>query len=165
SPPPALFGLPLIYKNNLEGETYGLEFSISYQVLNWWRLHAGYDLLKEDIRVKPGKTDFNNALNETADPQNQFSIRSSMDLPHNVEFDTALRWVDSFTFNNSGTPATVPDYIELNARIGWHVTKNCELSLVGENLLHDHHLEYVISSPNPREEIQRSFYGKVTFTW
>jgi len=165
SPPPATFGLPLIYKNNLEGETYGFELSLNYQLLDWWRLHAGYDFIQENIHVKPGKTDFNNALNETADPENHFSIRSSMDLPHNVEFDAGLRWVDSFIYNNVGSPATVPDYFELDARLAWHPTSHWEFSIVGQNLLHDHHLEYVISSPNPSEEIQRSVYGKVTFTW
>jgi iron complex outermembrane receptor protein len=64
---PDAFGLPLplFFQNNLEGQTYGMEFSTTYQVLDWWRLHGGYDLLKEDIHVKPGEYDFNDALNET----------------------------------------------------------------------------------------------------
>lgn len=163
SPPPAFGGFPLVYENNLQGETYGFELSLSYQLLDWWRLHLGYSFLKENIRVKSGKTDFNNALNETADPQNQISLRSSMDLPHNIEFDAGLRWVDSLIYNNVGVPATVPDYFELDARLSWHPTRNLEISLVGQNLLHDHHLEYVIASPNPREEIERGVYGKVTW--
>jgi iron complex outermembrane receptor protein len=113
--------------------------------------------------VKPGKTDFNNGFNETADPKHQFSLRSSMDLPQNIEFDVALRFVDSFEFNNNGAPDTVPAYFELEARLAWHPTKNLEIAIVGQNLLHDQHLEYVISSPNPREEIQRSIYGKVSW--
>lgn len=165
SPPDPIFGLPfpLFYENNLEGETYGFELSVNYQALDWWRLRGGYNLLKEEIRVKPGRTDFNNALNETADPEHQFSIRSSMNLLRNVELDAALRWVDSFRFNSSGTPDTVPSYFELDVRLSWHPTKNLELSVVGQNLLHDQHLEYVIASPNPREEIARSVYGKVTW--
>ena len=162
SPPPAFLGLPFFYKNNLEGETYGIELSANYRVFDWWRLHGGYDLLEEDIRVKSGRTDFNNARNETADPEHKFSIRSSMDLPQNIQLDAGLRWVDSFEFNSGGTPATVPAYFEMDARISWHPIKNLELSIVGQNLLHDHHLEYVISSP-PREEIVRSVYGKVTW--
>jgi hypothetical protein len=31
--------------------------------------------------------------------------------------------------------------------------------------LQDQHLEYVIASPNPRTEIERCVYGKVTFRW
>ena len=93
--PPQLWRFPIYFQNNLEGETYGVEVSADYQMLDWWRLHAGYDFLKEHIHVKPGEIDFTNGLNETADPQNQFSFRSSMDLPENIEFDTGLRYVDS----------------------------------------------------------------------
>ena len=163
SPPPALLGLPLFYDNNLEGDTYGAELSASYRVCDWWRLHGGYDLLKEDIRVKPGRTDFNNALNETADPQHNSPYAPPWICRRTSSWMPALRWVDSFMFNNSGAPATVPAYCELDVRLSWHPRKNLELSIVGQNLLHDHHLEYVISSPNPREEIQRSVYGKVTW--
>ena len=165
SPPPAVFGLPLFYENNLEGETYGFELSLNYQLLEWWRLKLGYTLLREDIRVKSGAVDFNNALNETADPENRFSIRSSMNLPHGLELDAGLRWVDSFRYNTSGTAATVPAYWELEARLAWHVNENWEIAVVGQNLLHDQHAEYVVSSPNPREEIRRSVYAKVSYRW
>jgi iron complex outermembrane receptor protein len=159
---PDAFGLPLplYFQNNLEGETYGMEFSTTYQVLDWWRLHGGYDLLKEDIHVKPGEYDFNDALNETSDPQQQFQIRSSMDLPHNVDLDADLRWVDTLHNNNGPTPGTVPSYFELGSRIAWRVNKNVELSIVGQNLLHDRHPEYGFPGPD-REEIVRSVYGKV----
>ena len=155
---------PLFFQNNVEGETYGVELSVSCQMLGWWRLHAGYDYLKEQLRIKPGQMDFNNALNETADPQHQFSIRSSMDLPGNVEFDTGLRWVDTLHNNDGPNVGTVPSYFELDARLAWHPTKNLELAVVGQNLLHNHHPEY--GFPNAtREEITRSVYGKVSFRW
>ncbi|HTT08653.1 MAG TPA: TonB-dependent receptor [Gammaproteobacteria bacterium] len=153
---------PLFFENNLKGDTYGFEFSGTYQALDWWRLRVGYNLLKEDIFVRRGRTDFNNAFNETADPQQQFSLRSSMDLPYSTELDVGLRWVDELPTNNSGIIVTVPDYVEMDARLGWRLTKNIELSIVGQNLLHDHHQEYIISSPNPSEDIQRAVLGKVS---
>ena len=163
SPPPAILGLPLFYDNNLQGRTYGAELSVNYQVLERWRLHAGYNYLQEHIRVRRGRSDFNNALNETADPPNQFSLRSSMDFGKDVELDAGLRWVGSFQFNNAGVAARVPDYVELDVRFGWQATPHLSLSVVGQNLLHDHHLEYVIASPNPREEIVRGVYGRVAW--
>lgn len=156
------FGFPLIFHNNLEGETYGLEFTGTYQVLPAWRLHGSYSLLKEHLRVKAGQVDFSNALNEVADPQQQFSLRSSADLPGGVEFDAALRWVDTLHNNNGPTPGTVPDYFELDARLGWHPTPRLELSIVGQNLLDDQHPEYGFPGPG-REEIRRSVYGKVSW--
>jgi iron complex outermembrane receptor protein len=153
---------PIILQNNLEGETYGVEISGDYQMLDWWRWHAGYDYLREHVHVKPGETDFTNGLNETADPQNQVFLRSSMDLPQNLQFDTDWRFIDSLVISNGPTAATVPSYFELNARLAWHPTPNLELSIVGENLLHDYHVEY--GFPNSTQEaIQRSVYGKITW--
>jgi iron complex outermembrane recepter protein len=158
--PGGVLGLPIVFQNNLLAQTWGIEWTADYQVLDWWRLHAGYDLLNEDVWIAPGQVDINHGLNETADPANQVFLRSSMDLPGNLELDPAFRWVDSFVYNNGGVPATVPSYAELDVRLGWHVTANFELSVTGQNLLHPYHLEYVISSPAPTEEIARSVYGK-----
>jgi iron complex outermembrane receptor protein len=160
--PASTFLLPIVLQNNLEGETYGIEVSADYQALDWWRLHAGYDFLKEHIHVKPGEVDFTHGLNETADPQNQVSFRSSMDLPQNMEFDTGLRWVDTLTINNGPTAGTVPSYFELEARLAWHPTKDLEISIVGQNLLDDEHPEYGFPSPT-RVEIERSVYGKIAW--
>lgn len=153
---------PLSFMNDLEGETYGLEMSVIYQATDWWRLQGGYNRLEEDIRVRPGGADFNNALNETADPRNQVSLRSAMDLAHNWELDVAWRWVDELTINNAGVPTSVPAYSELDVRLGWNPTPAIQLSVIGRNLLHAHHVEYGIPSPT-REQIDRSVYGKVTW--
>ncbi len=96
--------IPLFFSNNLEGDTYGLEFSGNYQVSDPWSVHAGYTLLMEHLRVKPGEIDLNDALNETADPEHQFSLRSSLNLPHRLEWDAALRWVDTLRTNSGPMP-------------------------------------------------------------
>jgi iron complex outermembrane receptor protein len=155
------FGFPLVFANNLEAQTYGFEFTANYQVLSWWRLHAGYDLLKEHVRVKPGETDFNDALNETADPEQQWSLRSSMDLPHNVSLDSNLRWVDTLHNNNGPTPGSVPDYYELDVRLAWQATPEIQFSIVGQNLLHAYHVEYGYPGAT-QEAIARSFFAEVT---
>jgi iron complex outermembrane receptor protein len=125
------------------------------------RLH----FLGEDIHVKAGRSDFNNALNETADPPHQFALRSSMNVRSSVEVDAAFRWVDALRFNNSGQPGTVPSYGELNGRLGWFPAPRLEVALVAQHLLHDRHLEYVISSPNPRVEIGRRVHVKAALRW
>ena len=158
--------VPVFFANNLAGDTFGAELSMDYQIIDQWRLHGGYDLLRERIHVKSGQFDFNKALNETEDPQQQFFLRSSLDLPRNIELDGALRWVDKLIANNNGLPATVPSYFELDVHLGWHPVPKLELAIVGQNLLHDHHPEYgvPIAIPN-REELRRSVYGKVSYRW
>ena len=152
--------LPLVFRNNLEGNTRGVELSATVQLADAWRVRGGYDILKEDIHIKPGQTDLNNAQNETADPEQWLSLRSSLDLPHATEFDTTLRWVDTRILNSGPTVGPVPSYWELDVRLGWHPTDSTEVSIVGQNLLHDHHPEYGFPSPT-RPEIERSLYGKI----
>jgi len=160
TPSSLLLDLPFFFENNLEGETYGIELSANYQALDWWRLHLGYTLLEENIRIKSGESDLSNAQNETADPRHQISLRSSMNLPQNMELDANLRWVDTLHNNNAAITGTVPSYTELNVRLGWRPVKNLELSLTGQNLLHDQHPEFGFPTP-VRVEIERSIYGKV----
>ena len=156
--------VPLFFANNLEGHTYGLEFGGDYQISEGWLLHAGYTLLKEHLRVKPGAFDLSNALNETADPEHQFSIRTSLNLPGRAELAAGLRWVDTLEINNGPTPGTVPSYFELDSRLAWHATTRLELSLVGQNLLHDRHVEYGFPGAT-RPEIERSVYGKIAWRY
>jgi iron complex outermembrane receptor protein len=154
--------LPFYFANNLEGQSYGLEFTGSLQLRERWSLHAGYTLLKSHLHVKPGQFDLSNARNETADPENQLSLRSSMTLPGRVELDAGLRWVDTLQNSNGPNAGTVPSYIEMDARVAWHATERFEVSVVGQNLLHDHHPEYGFPSAN-RAEIERSVYGKLAW--
>jgi iron complex outermembrane receptor protein len=157
---------PIYIQNDLEGETHGLELSTTYQVVDWWQLHAGYDLLLENIHAKPGEVDATDATSETADPKHQVSLRSSMDLPHQVTLDATLRWVDAFDIDDGPTAGpvvgVVPSYFELGTRLAWHVTRRLELSLVGQNLLHPYHVEYGYPVP-AREEIARSVFAQVSW--
>lgn len=154
---------PFYFQNNLEGDTYGVEVVADYQAFDWWRLHLGYDFLKEHIYVKPGRTDINNALNETADHENQFFLRLNMNLPHNVTFYSALRWIDVIHNNQGPVVGTVPAYWELNARLAWHLNRSVEMSVVGRNLLQARHVEYGFPGPT-REEILRSIYGEISYS-
>lgn len=156
--------LPFYFANNLRGKTQGVELTGTYQALAWWRLHAGYNFLHEEIRIKPGAIDLNNALNETADPKHQASLRSSMDLPGQLELNVNLRWVDELHNNSGPVVGTVPSYFEADVRIGWQPVKKLEVSVLGQNLIHDHHPEYGFPSPT-RAEISRSVAGKVTWAF
>jgi iron complex outermembrane recepter protein len=159
---PTIPGLPfpLVFENELQGHTYGAELSAQYQALAGVRLHIGYTLLQEALHVVPGHIDFSNAHNETADPQQQATVRAEMQLGHRVDLNLGLRWVDSLPINNADQLAFVPSYFELNARLAWQPIPRVELSVVGENLLHARHPEYGFPDPS-RVEIQRSVFGRV----
>ncbi len=151
---------PFYFANNVAGHTDGLELSGNYQVVDGWSLHAGYTLLEEHLHVKPGQYDLNNARNEVADPEHQLSLRSSLNLPGRLELDAGLRWVDTLHL----AAGTVPAYFEMDTRLAWHAGERLELSIVGQNLLHNHHPEYGVPDPT-RVEIERSVYGKVAWRY
>jgi len=105
--------------------------------------------------------DFNQGRGEGSDPQNQFFIRSSMDLPGKLTLDAALRYVDVLHNIANGVRGTVPSYVELDARLSWTPIDNLELSVVGQNLLDRQHPEF--GFPTSRHEIQRGGFVKVTW--
>jgi iron complex outermembrane recepter protein len=153
-PPP--FGIPITLGNGLKGHTYGVELAGLWQVIDRWRLRGGYTFLKKDLSLKPGSADLNGGTAESDDPEHQFLIQSSANLPAGLELDAVFRFVDALP-----KPA-VPSYAGLDLRLGWWATQHLELAVVGQNLLHDEHVEFIPSSPSPRR-LQRGVYGKVTW--
>ena len=155
--PPA--PIPLVFRNGQKGRTYGAELTADYRVTNWWRLRAGHTELRTRIRPKPGSTDTSEGKAEAADSNHYFTLRSSFDLPKHFEFDPAFRYVSRIT-----NPMTaVPGYSELNLRLAWRPQGKVELSVVGQNLLHGHHVEFGV--PPTVQEIERTVFLRVTFGW
>lgn len=152
-PPP--YGIPVTFGNGVRGNSYGAELAVTSQVNNWWQLKGGYTFLKKDLSVKPGSKDSNKGSAESDDPENQLLIQSRITIPGGIEIGTVIRYIDKLPM------PSVPSYLGLDARIGWKVNKVLELSIAGNDLLYNHHREFIPSSPSPRE-IERSVYGKVT---
>jgi iron complex outermembrane receptor protein len=155
--PPAPY--PLIFGNGQKGESYGAELTADYRVTNWWRLRAGHTELRVHIRPDEGSTDTSHGKAEAADSNHYFTLRSSFDLPKHFEFDPAFRYVSRIT----NPLAAVPGYSELDLRLAWKPKPKVELSVVGQNLLHDHHAEYGVLPT--LQEIKRTVFVRITFGW
>jgi len=151
--PPAAF--PAVLSSGLEGYSLGAELTADWQATAWWRLRAGWTELRVGSEPQPGSPDRGTSRSIAMDPNHQFSLRSQWDWTANWETDAALRYVGPINTQQ------LPGYTELDLRVGWHPTPAWEFSLVGQNLLHDHHPEF--NSPLSRREIQRSLYGKATW--
>lgn len=152
--------LPFFFENNVYGETQGFELNLNYQAVEWWQLQFGYNFLSQDLRVKSGAFDLNNAQNETADPKHQFSLRSSMNLGSATTLDIGYRWVDRLPTNNAGQRVFVPSYGELDLRLACIVGRHLEIALVGQHLLQDHRQEFGIPSAT-QEEVGRNVFLKL----
>lgn len=158
SPGPLHTVNPFTVRNLLEGSTYGGTAALTWQVNNWWRLRPSYTFLEMELHRKPGSLDNTSILAEGNSPRHQVYLFSTVDLTSQIAFDSNLRYVDRLP--NLQTPG----YVELDLRLGWKPLHNLELSLVWQNLLHDRHPEFNRSFVNnPRTEIERSFFGKLTW--
>lgn len=139
--------------NQLKGQTYGLELVADYQPYNGWRLQGAYSLLRMGLELLPDSSDTLSKPIEEESPAHQWTLRSSMDLRDDLEFDLWLRYVDDI-------PALAIDhYLTLDARLGWRVAQHLDLSLVGRNLLDSPHGEYTqFASVNQLHEVTREVY-------
>ena len=129
--------LSLTWGNNLEGHTYGFEAWADYQMAPWWRLSASFDQLSERFRFKPGATaTFLGTAQLGDDPKQSATLRSTMDILHDVGLSADLRYVGPLPDPH------LPDYVELDANVWWNMSDTTRVSLSGFNLLHARHFEF-----------------------
>jgi iron complex outermembrane recepter protein len=145
-----------IILNGLDAQVYGVELAATWKIFDHWSVRGGYTFLNKHVSLNDSG-DRNMGRGEGNDPQNQFVLQSMLNLPGDMEFDAALRYVDNL--NQLGP--TVPAYWALDLRLAWQPLKNWQFEVVGQNLLDDQHPEF--GAPLTRQEIPRSVYGKVTW--
>ena len=146
---------PLVVGNTLNGTSRGLELGVNLQPADWWRIHASYTHLRVALSRDSDSRDVGGGSTEANDPDYLFALRTSFDLPHNVERDARLRSVGALP------NPVVPAFTDLGLRTGWRATRHLELALVGDDLLHSHHPEF---NPTGRgyEEFEHSVRATAT---
>lgn len=153
---------PVLFVNSGKGKTYGFSASSVWQMADWWRWDLNYSFMK---------TEFGGTLQanrQAESPQNKISLRALINPADNINFDLWLRYNSAANAITSAVQVSsqsirIKGYVTLDARLAWKPLPNIELSLVGQNLLADHHLEYVDEAFAVPSEIPRSIYGKVAF--
>jgi iron complex outermembrane receptor protein len=153
----------LIFGNKLTADSYGMELSLDWRPIEWWRLQSNYSFLKMSTTPTRGSSDpdGNNSLDEHSYPKHQFSLRSMMDVGSNITLDVWLYYVHDLKKTSFSVDRQVPAYTSLNARIAWRPVQRLELSVVAQNLLDEHHLEFVGESLLSPTEVERSAYAQI----
>lgn len=149
-------GLDSVFENQAQGKTRGIEMWGSWQAAKSWRLSAGGVVQHISTWLQPGSTDSSgNTGIATNDPSQYWMLRSSYDFAGNKELDVTLRRVGGLQ------KPVVPAYTGLDIRFGWKVTRNLDLSLIGQNLIDQPHAEFGNSAT--ASEIDRSVFLKLVW--
>jgi hypothetical protein len=115
-------------------------------------------LFKAALHVTKSGQDTMSAVNVEGNvPRNQCQFHSYVDLPRRFDLDTSVYfvgWLDA---------QGVSSYTRLDTQIGRRAAESVELSVNGQNLLDNHHLEFNgVPQAVASTEVKRSAYGKLT---
>lgn len=157
-PFPWHLGIPAEARNNLEANTYGVEAVMNWQPRPWWQIEASYSFLEIDLDFHTRTPDLITKDSEGDTPEQQWVLQNEFQLRKNLALDTTLRWVDRLP------TLGVDDYFNLDVQLRWQARENLEFALVGQNLIDSGRVEFAPTFVNSvSTEVERSFYGKVTW--
>jgi iron complex outermembrane receptor protein len=135
APEPPRVVVPLSFANLKDGEVSGAEAAATWAVRPGWRMQGAYSYLRVNLTPLPESTDRSEAL-EGNSPRHQFWAASYLTLGARTDLDFTLRHV-------TGIPSfDVDAFTELDVRLAHRPRRGLELAVVGQNLLHDEHVEF-----------------------
>lgn len=150
--------LATLLDNKSRVRSYGTELAANWSPTAWWRLGASYTFFKLQVFRDSSSTDITADDQEGDAPTHQLQLFSRVDLPWNLEFDSAVYLVE-----NLGKNPGVEGYARFDFRLGWQPRDDLDVSLVVQNAFDRRHAEwnnnlFLISS-----EVPRSAYAAVTW--
>lgn len=152
--------IPVTAGNNMSGETFGAELTANWQASDIWRLAGSYSWLKTQLHHHGSNGDLIGEDDENTTPELQASLRSYVDLPYDLEWDTSL-FYSSKSYLRSSSPVSA--HLRCDMRLGWNPTPDWELSLKVENLFDDQHREYFNSLGLITSDVPRNWYAEVKY--
>jgi iron complex outermembrane receptor protein len=138
-----------MWQNGDRARTWGAEIATSFSPLRRWKLNANYSWM--NVRFVPGSGLIPSFDYANSAPRHQVQLRSGLDLTRKLTFDTSAYYVSALSTMG------VPSYIRLDARLGWRVTSQLELGLLGQNLLDGRHSEFLPDDYVVASQIRRAF--------
>jgi iron complex outermembrane receptor protein len=151
---------PVSVANGRDAETYGLELSCEVSVADWWRLTGGYSWLQMNVLDVGISEEARQGFGEDQNAKNLFSLVSYMDLPHNLELNTALYYVSSLD------DLEIDSHIRVDLNLSWHVNKTVTLAAGCHNLFDDSHQEFSNAMDGIlASEVPRKVYANLTMSF
>jgi iron complex outermembrane receptor protein len=165
-PLPAHLVEPLRNANLMHGNTQGAEVWAKWKVMDRWTLSPGYALEQIHMHTYPASTDMTSAVSlEHNSPRHSAQLRSHVDVARGFDWDTSAYFVDRLSNQGAFSMSSVPAYTRLDTGLTWRIGEALSISAVGQNLLQDHHLEFLGTLGGLQSsELRRSAYIKFVWT-
>jgi len=156
-PPGVIF--PTYVGNGLEGNTYGFELQGTWQATDTLKITAAYSLIDFDLEYKDPALKGDSISEEELTPQQQFQIRSYLDLPHNLSLDAEFYYVDDLENRD------IDAYCRFDLQLSWQANDNLRVSIGAENLFDPDHQEFPERQDILPSEIPQQFWLKASYTF
>jgi iron complex outermembrane receptor protein len=159
APSPPHLVVPVTFQNLMHGEAHGFELAVNWKATDRWTLSPGYAFEQIHMHLDPASQDKTSVLGaEGSSPVHGAQFRSHLDLVHEVGWDASAYFTDRL---QSGR---IPSYTRLDTGLTWRFTEGLAMSVVGQNLVKDRHLEFLDGNGTVRATlVKRSAYAKLTW--
>jgi iron complex outermembrane recepter protein len=169
NPGPFHYLLPAQFGNGLIGQTKGIEVSPEWRPTDNWRLRGSYSFLHMNLERAPDSLDIGSAPGIMgSSPEHQLTAQSSLDFAKVLQLDLDVRYVSALRGQTALPGEYVHAYTTADARFGWQINHQLEVSFVGRDLLQPHHVEFgtdpSATGGTAFVGIKRSAYVKLTWT-
>jgi len=150
--------------NGLGGSVHGGELTLQWQAARDWLLKASYSHINmESLKPEPWSTAQTAGVETVqSNARNMASLQSRVDLPWQLQFDSAIYYVASL--QASGGTIT-PAYNRVDARIGWSPNNKLRLSLAVNDIFDKSRPQYLDAVTFNPTDIGRSMHAQATLQW
>jgi iron complex outermembrane recepter protein len=157
TPAPPHVVVPETFQNLMHGEAHGLEMAVNWKVTDRWTISPGYAFERIHMHLDPVSQDTGSVLDaEGNTPVDSAQLRSHLGLMRGIAWDASTYFVDRLRSGAS------PSYTRLDTGLTWRFTEGLAMSVVGQNLVQDRHLEFLDNSGTLRATlVKRSAYVKL----
>jgi iron complex outermembrane recepter protein len=155
----------LTYGNLMHGESHGFEVAANWKVTERWQLSPGFAF--DEIHLH---TDAQSQDQQTVPfvqgnaPTKMGQLRSHMDFQKGWSWDASAYYVDPLRNQGFSGVARIAGYTRLDTGLTWKAMERLSLSIVGQNLLKNEHVEFEdFFGSMQSSQIKRSGYLKLTW--
>lgn len=155
--------------NSMDGEVYGGELVTSWAPTGNLRLQAFWSETHVAFNSAPliGTFRYSDEVNNSS-PKHQLGLRTDWDFANHWSAGLQLKYVAEMDHPYNELllkDQKIPAYLDCDVNLGWQITSQLQLALLGKNLLDNSRLEYSSEAGAKPTEVRRAAYLKATWNF